>query len=91
MRKTYTVRQWLQLLEPEIRKMAIANMDNPKCKHPSGRSDSQADTLARAIDLSAHWDKTPQGRDFWGDQYDAARRNTRTPREVMGVDCTIPE
>jgi hypothetical protein len=90
MKKTYPVRLWLQLLEPEVRKMAMANLDNPDCGHVHHTKQEQTASLYAAIDRHAYWVKTPQGWDFWARERAKAARDTRTPEEFLGVDCTVP-
>jgi hypothetical protein len=91
MRKEYLVRDWLKLLPPEVSRLAPANLDNPDRKHPTYCPELRVHTLSDAINMHATWSQTPQGGGFWQKQYDLARQNTRTPKELMGIDCTVPE
>ncbi len=90
MKNSYTVKEWLSLLPPEVRRMALANLENPERWHPYYEESRKVSTLADAIDLSAVWKKTPQGHAFWSDQHRLADRNKRTPAPP-GIDCTVPE
>lgn len=91
MKKTYLIREWLTLLEPGVRDLALANLENPRCKHPAYKPDRLADCLREALNYAFTWCKTEQGHDYWSELYHAAGKDNRRPRVFTGIDCTLPE
>ena len=91
MKKESPLRAWLRLLGPDVHRMAIANLDSLECGFPRRDTDAWKNNLQEAINRHATWSQTPQGHDFWMRKYEEAGKNTRTPDDFIGIDCTIPE
>lgn len=92
MEKTYPIREWIKLLEPDIRARLLANMQRLLGTRLGSKLDHRVSGLHRAIDDAFTWFNTAEGRDFWSTQYNKAAGDPRTPDDLRkGIDCTIPE
>ena len=68
-------KDFLKQLPPGYREKALANYDRKRIKM-CFVDKFDVNNIARAIDLSMNWLKTPEGQDFWSKVHEAARHGT---------------
>jgi hypothetical protein len=90
MKNSFTIEEWLTLLEPGIRDKARANW-----KAQTGRrirEEEQYGSFAAALSAAFFWSQTPEGHNFWYSIHEDPLMETRKPATNRGmIDCTIGE